>query len=221
MGLIAAQHGDDRDPGSSSRPRVSDRLPVERARRAERKPVDGEPFDIALKLGEVLRDLRHAEEFGEGPAVLGPEAQQVVRRVGIVAFEQHELAHAGTVVDDGDPVPVVRDELVANADPGERDLVHDRHRVLPAARDRSELVELPPELRHVIGVPPPFPEEHQHAASPCSGEPDHDVEESANSRMPSVITAYPTATSAYPTFSTRLLGVVRAGDRSRVSMGPR
>jgi len=221
MGLIAAQHGDDRDPGSSSRPRVSDRLPVERARRTERQPVDGEPFDFALKLGEVLRDLRHAEEFGEGPAVLGPEAQQVVRRVGIVAFEQHELAHAGTVVDDGDPVPVVRDELVANADPGERDLVHDRHRVLPAARDRSELVELPPELRHVIGVPPPFPEEHQHAASPCSGEPDHDVEESANSRMPSVITAYPTATSAYPTFSTRLLGVVRAGDRSRVSMGPR
>ena len=106
MGRVAAQHGHDRHPGARSGLRVADRAPVERARRRERQPVDGEPLDVLLQLGQLLRDLRHAEELGEGSAVLGSEAHQVVRRVGVVAFEQDELAHARTVVDDGHPIPV-------------------------------------------------------------------------------------------------------------------
>ena len=125
------------------------------------------------------------------------------------------------VLDHRDLIPLDRFELLADTDPGERDLVHDRHRVLPAARDRSQLVELPPELRHVIGLPPSFPHEHQHAARPCTGEPDHDVEESADLEDAEGHHGIPEGDERVPDVLDRLLGVVRAGDRSRVSIGAR
>jgi len=175
---------------------------------------------VLLQLGQLLGYLRHAEELGQGSAVLGSEAHQIVRRVGVVAFEQHELAHARTVMDDGHPVPVERDELVPDADPGQRDLGHDRHRGFLAARDRSELVQLFPELRHVIGLPPPFSHEHQQAARPRAGEPDDDVEDAADLEDAEGHHGIPDGDERLPDVLDPLLGVVRAGDRSRVSIAP-
>ena len=103
MGAPLPDDGDDRDTGAGPRARVADRAAVERRSGVEREPVHRQPLDVPLELGELLRDLGDAEELRERPRVLGSEADQIVRRVRVVALVQDELADAGPVMDHAEP----------------------------------------------------------------------------------------------------------------------
>src|SRR5262245_65201938 len=215
MGRPLAEHGHDRHAGPGSGAGVTDRQPVVRAAFGERQPVDGQALHVLPELGQVLGDLRDAEELGQRSAVLGSQAEQVVRRVGVLALVHDELARAGAVMNDADPFAVLRDELVSDADPRQRGLGHDagvtagaRHRASSCRRNSASVKRSsPPSPANIVRQP-------IHAIA----RPITTLNTPPISRTPSVITTYPATTSPKPTRSSRTLGLVRAAGRSSVSM---
>jgi hypothetical protein len=93
-----------------------------------------QPFDLLMRLVEPLHDARGTEQLDQGVGLFVVELDDLTRPVGVLAVVDHQVAPAGPMRHDADPLPGLGGEIVAQAYPWQRRLF-DLHRRIPTHLD--------------------------------------------------------------------------------------
>src|SRR5919109_359750 len=125
--LLTSENGHDGHPSARPHPGVADRSIREGGVFADRKPIDGQSFDLLVQLGQLLGNAGGPEHLRERARILLTQSEHPLETVGVVSIGQIDLTAAGAVRDDSHSLPLPGHELVSHPDPGEldrTDLVH-------------------------------------------------------------------------------------------------
>src|SRR5690606_24891734 len=112
---------------------VSDGATGEARGGGDGQPVDGQPFDPLLHLGQALGQLGAAQQLGHDLALGRGEHHLGLDRVGVAGVVVQQVAAPRTVGEDPDALPALELELVAHAHAGDRGLNDGRHETMMAA----------------------------------------------------------------------------------------
>src|SRR5919106_5487639 len=98
-GLITSQDSHDRHTGATPYPGLTNRAVRKWGVLSHRKPVDGQPLDLLVELGQLLGHARRPEHLRKRASILLAQSEHPLEAVGIVAVGEVDLSAAGTMRD--------------------------------------------------------------------------------------------------------------------------